>query len=190
MYVQSESTYRVLSFFIPSNTPMESSMAHEISLLRISLYINNEKWECKVRRKQCCRSPACSITTEHHHSDKGKEFLHLAVAESRWPRLFVITGHSLFYIENRTKSSSRPVLALSFSFAVTMTTPYLKKKKWLYYCTQQPLLICIIKHATISHSEQRLSNNLDHNKDLRLDLLLTKCTSLWGHWTLLLRGSW
>lgn len=35
--VQSEGTYRVLSFFIPSNMPMESSMAHEISLLRISL---------------------------------------------------------------------------------------------------------------------------------------------------------
>lgn len=37
VFVQSDSTYKVLSFFIPSNKPMESSIAHEISLFRISL---------------------------------------------------------------------------------------------------------------------------------------------------------
>lgn len=38
MYVYNlRNAYRVFSFFIPSNTPMESSMAQEISLFRISL---------------------------------------------------------------------------------------------------------------------------------------------------------
>ena len=36
-YSTERGPYRVLSFFMPSNTLMESSMAQEISLLRISL---------------------------------------------------------------------------------------------------------------------------------------------------------
>lgn len=96
-------------------------------------------------------------------------------------------------LENETQSRSSHFFWLfSFSFGATMTVCKNKQtKKWLYYCTQQPLLK-YIKHATIPHSEQESFNNIDlwHTKDFRLNLLLTKCTGLWDHWTLLLQGSW
>lgn len=72
--------------------------------------------------------------------------------------------HVVFHIEKRTQSISRPFLALSFSFVAIRphcTQKTSNKKNWLYYCFQQPLLKYITKHATISHSEQQLFNNLD-----------------------------